>query len=67
VADSTQRVAEGASLLARAMTQEASVAAYTNVFRFVEIMALMIAIYIGLLLFRGELRRQSASTSESPA
>ena len=43
------------------------VAAYGNVFRFVEIMALMIAIYIGCVLFRGELRRRRSSTSESPA
>jgi MFS family permease len=67
VADSAQRVAEGASLLGRAMTREASVAAYGNVFRFVEITALMIAIYIGCVLFRGELRRHRSSTSESPA
>ncbi|MDP9009856.1 MAG: MFS transporter [Pseudomonadota bacterium] len=67
VADSAQRVAEGASLLGRAMTREASVAAYGNVFRFVEIMALMIAIYIGCVLFRGELRRHRSRTSESPA
>ena len=67
VTDSSQRVAEGASLLGKAMTQEASVAAYCNVFRFVEIMALMIAIYIGFVLFRGELRRHRPNTSETPA
>jgi hypothetical protein len=67
VTDSAQRVAEGASSLARAMTQEAGVAAYSNVFRFVEIMALMIAIFIGYLLLRGEIRRHRANPLESPA
>jgi MFS family permease len=67
VTDSSQRVVEGASLLGKAMTQEASVSAYCNIFRAVEIMALMIAIYIGYVLLRGYLRRRRPSTSESPA
>jgi hypothetical protein len=50
VIDPTQQSAQGAGLLARAMTQEATILAYSDVFRLVAILALMSAAYVGYLI-----------------
>ena len=66
VADPIQRSAEGASLLARAVTQEANVLAYSDVFRVVSILALMSALYIAYLLLVRALRGRPQVALESP-
>jgi len=65
VADPIQRSAEGASLLARAVTQEANVLAYSDVFRVVSILALMSALYIAYLLLVRALRGRPQVALES--
>jgi len=58
VADPTQQSAQGAGLLARAMTQEATILAYNDVFRLVAFLALMSAVYVGYLIVANALRRR---------
>jgi hypothetical protein len=58
VVDPTQQSAQGAGLLARAMTQEATILAYNDVFRLVAFLALMSAVYVGYLIVVYAFRRR---------
>lgn len=62
VTDPVQRSAQGAGLLARAMTQEATILAYNDVFRFVAILATISAAYIGGLILVSAIRRRRLVT-----
>jgi len=67
VADPTQQSAQGAGLLARAMTQEATILAYNDVFRLVAFLALMSAVYVGYLIVANALRRRQQVAAGNPA
>jgi len=66
VVDPTQRAAQGAGVLARAMTQEANILAYNDVFRLVAVLALMSALYVGYLIVVYELRRRRQLAAGNP-
>ena len=58
--DPAQRAGQGAGLLGRALTQEATVLAFGDVFRFVAVLALATAVYIGGLILVSAVRRKPA-------
>jgi hypothetical protein len=60
ITDPAQRAAQGAGLLGRAMTQEASILAFDDAFRLVAVLSLATAVYIsGLILFSAVRRKQA--------
>jgi hypothetical protein len=60
LADPVQRAGQGAGLLGRAMTQEANILAFDDVFRAVALMALATAVYIAGLILVSTLRTRQA-------
>jgi hypothetical protein len=58
VIDPAQRPAQGAGLLVQAMTQEANILAYNDVFRLVAVLALMTALYVGYLIVAYAFKRR---------
>ena len=67
VGDPLLRGAEGASLLGRAMTGEASVLAYNDVFRLLEFLALGSAVYVVYLLLISWRRPRRKTLAAKPA
>lgn len=67
VVDPTQSAVQGAGVLARAVTREANILAFNDVFRLVTVLALMTALYIGCLIVASALRRRRQLALESPA
>ena len=67
VTDPAQRTVESAGLLAQAMTREANVLAFNDVFRIVSILALMCAAYVGCIILFNAIRQQQKVSSESGA
>lgn len=59
VADPLLRGAQGAGLLAQAMTREASILAFNDVFRLVALLALATALYVGYLIVRRRRREMT--------
>ncbi|PTQ09791.1 MFS transporter [Sphingomonas oleivorans] len=61
IADPARQSAQGAALLAQAMTREANILAYNDVFQLVAALALLTALYVGyrILIYAARRRRQA--------
>ena len=66
ITDPTLRSAQGAGLLAQAMTREANVLAYNDVFRLVAFMALLTALYVAYLVVFYAVRRRRQPSAGAP-
>lgn len=66
IADPSLRAAQGAGLLGQAMTREASILAFNDVFRFVAGVALMTALYIFYLICLSAWRQRRATQGKTP-
>ncbi|PFH10254.1 hypothetical protein BCF11_2671 [Collimonas sp. PA-H2] len=66
VADPTLRTAQGGAFLVQAMTGEANILAYNDVFRLVALLALLTALYIAYLVIFHAVRSRRKTTPEIP-
>lgn len=62
IGDPVLQGAQGAALLAQAMTREANILAYNDVFRLVAVLALLTAAYVGYIIVFNIVRRRWAPT-----
>ena len=67
LADPAARSAQGAGLLAQALTREANVLAFNDIFRLVAMLALITAGYLGYIAVFNEIRRRRAALAEARA
>lgn len=66
IGDPALRGAQGAGLLGQAMTREANILAFNDVFRLVAVLALLTALYIAYLILFYTLRRRRAALGAAP-